>query len=69
MNKIRIIGLLILVIGLIVKFNFKNDVPSFIIGLLIGIGIALLSRGRFGKKKQQKSELNKFQETKLELKI
>ena len=47
MNKIRIIGLLIVVTGLILQ----NYVISFISALIIGIGIGLLFRGKFGETK------------------
>lgn len=46
MNKIRIIGLLLLVIG-IALFILKNtDVMGMAAGLLSGIGIGLLITGR-----------------------
>ena len=47
MNKIRIIGLAILVIGIIIQFAPENDATDFISGLLIGIG--LLITGKVGK--------------------
>jgi hypothetical protein len=49
MNKIRIIGLAILVIGIIIQFAPENDATDFISGLLIGIGIGLLITGKVGK--------------------
>ena len=49
MNKIRIIGLVILVIGIIIQFALENDATDFISGLLIGAGIGLLLTGKIGK--------------------
>ncbi|MFD0837574.1 hypothetical protein ACFQ0I_17485 [Mariniflexile aquimaris] len=49
MNKIRIIGLVILVIGIIIQFTLENDATDFISGLLIGAGIGLLLTGKIGK--------------------
>lgn len=46
MNKIRIIGLLILIIGIILHFTFENDGTDFITGLLIGAGIGLTITGQ-----------------------
>jgi multisubunit Na+/H+ antiporter MnhG subunit len=48
MNKIRILGLVILVIGIIIQFAFENDGNDFISGLLIGIGVVLLITGKIG---------------------
>lgn len=42
MNKIRYIGLAILVVGVIIQFTIDNDAIDFISGLLIGVGIGLL---------------------------
>lgn len=53
MNKIRIIGLLFIITGFIVKFAFKNGATGFISGLLFGTGIGLLSRGKFGETKKE----------------
>jgi hypothetical protein len=49
MNKIRIIGLVILVVGIIIQFALENDATDFISGLLIGGGIGLLITGKVGK--------------------
>ena len=49
MNKIRIIGLAILVVGIIIQFALENDATDFISGLLIGAGIGLLLTGKIGK--------------------
>ncbi|WP_299671010.1 hypothetical protein [uncultured Polaribacter sp.] len=46
MNKVRIIGLMALVIGIIIQFTLEND---FISALLIGLGIGLLVVGRIKK--------------------
>ena len=49
MNKIRIIGLVILVIGIIIQFALEYDATDFISGLLIGGGIGLIITGKVGK--------------------
>ncbi|WP_299782979.1 hypothetical protein, partial [uncultured Formosa sp.] len=49
MNKIRIIGLVILVVGIIIQFALENDATDFISGILIGGGIGLLITGKVGK--------------------
>ena len=55
MNRIRIIGLFMLIIGIILRFIFENDGADFLMGLLIGGGFALLLTGRIGNKvKEQK---------------
>lgn len=49
MNKIRIIGLIILIVGIIIQFTLENDATDFISGLSIGGGIGLLLTGKIGK--------------------
>lgn len=49
MNKIRIIGLVLLAIGIIIHFTIEKNGADFIIGILIGIGIGLLLTGKIGK--------------------
>lgn len=49
MNKMRIIGLIMLVIGIIIQFILENDATDFISGLLIGIGIGFILTGRIRK--------------------
>ncbi|WP_157487185.1 hypothetical protein [Gelidibacter algens] len=46
MNKIRYIGLAVLIIGLVFQFTMDNDAIDFIPGLLIGLGIGLLLTGK-----------------------
>ncbi|WP_158254408.1 hypothetical protein [Tenacibaculum sp. SG-28] len=50
MNKTRILGLGILVVGIIISFTLENDAVNFISSLLIGAGIGLFLTGKFGKK-------------------
>lgn len=45
MNKTRIIGLVILVIGIVIIFVIENDAIDFISGMLIGAGIGVLLTG------------------------
>lgn len=49
MNKIRIIGLVILIIGIIIMFSFENEVTDFISALLLGLGFGLLIIGKVRK--------------------
>ncbi|MEO8772867.1 MAG: hypothetical protein ABI263_00935 [Gelidibacter sp.] len=49
MNKIRIIGLVVLAIGIIIKFALEDDANDFITGILIGVGIGLLLTGKISK--------------------
>ncbi|PYE83202.1 hypothetical protein DFQ11_101634 [Winogradskyella epiphytica] len=46
MNRTRIIGLILLIIGAILPFTVETDLTDFVTGLLIGIGIALLIIGK-----------------------
>ncbi len=46
MNKVRIIGLLILLVGIGIRFILKHDTIDFVSGLLIGLGIGLTIVGR-----------------------
>lgn len=50
MNKVRIIGIVLLLAGLSINYFFKNDGIDFGSGLLIGLGIGLIFTGRFLKK-------------------
>ena len=46
MNKTRIIGLIILVIGIILFYIYDGDAIGMIAGLLCGLGIGFLLTGR-----------------------
>ncbi|MBW8244479.1 hypothetical protein K1F50_16850 [Muricauda oceani] len=46
MNKVRIIGLLILLVGIVIRFVLKNDTLDFLSGLFVGLGIGLIIVGR-----------------------
>ncbi len=50
MNKIRIIGLLILLVGIIIEFNWDFKWVDFLCGLLIGLSIGMIITGRIGLK-------------------
>lgn len=49
MNKIRQIGLGLLVLGIILHFSLAQYVSYFIIGIIIGLGIGLLITGKVKK--------------------
>lgn len=51
MNRIRIIGLVLLIIGVVLHFSFDNGGADFLKGLLIGGGAALLITGQIKSKK------------------
>jgi len=51
MSKVRIIGLLILIVGIVIRFILKNDTMDFITGLLVGLGIGLAIVGSISTKK------------------
>ena len=52
MNRIRIIGLIMLIVGIVLQFSFENDGTDFLTGLLVGGGIALLITGQIKSKKK-----------------
>ncbi len=56
MNKIRIIGLIMLIIGIILQFSFESDGTDFFTGLLAGGGIGLLITGQIRSEKNIKSQ-------------
>lgn len=49
MNKIRIIGLVLLIIGVIIQFTLEGDMTDFISAAGIGAGIGLLVTGKVAK--------------------
>ncbi|MGZ0016131.1 hypothetical protein [Yeosuana sp. AK3] len=49
MNKARITGLVILVIGILIQIMIENDVADFISALFLGLGIGFLVIGKFRK--------------------
>ena len=50
MNKTRILGVVMLIIGIILFYSFANDGIDFIFGLLVGAGLLLTITGRFRSK-------------------
>lgn len=48
-NKIRIVGLIILILGIAIMQYVDHDLASFFSGMLIGIGAIMLLLGRIGK--------------------
>ncbi len=49
MNKTRIIGLVVLVIGIIIQLTMENDITDFISAFSIGAGAVLLLIGKITK--------------------
>ena len=52
MNKTRIFGAGLLLIGIILSFSFDNDGIGIISGIIIGLGIGVLLTGRFTSKRK-----------------
>lgn len=50
MNKTRIIGIILLIIGAGINYFFENDGTDFFSGLLIGLGFGLILTGRLFNK-------------------
>ncbi|UMB59573.1 hypothetical protein MHL31_10835 [Lutibacter sp. A80] len=46
MNKYRILGIVALVIGIVLIYTVKNDLASFVSGILIGIGAVVTVTGK-----------------------
>jgi len=51
MNKTRIIGLTIIIIGIIIPFTLETNATDFISGIFTGLGIGFLFTGKFRKEK------------------
>jgi len=47
MNKTRILGVIMLIIGIILFYSFDNDGIDFVFGILVGAGLLLTLTGRF----------------------
>lgn len=50
MNKFRIYGIMIILIGIIIKYSFSIDGIEFISALFFGTGIGMLLTGRITSK-------------------
>ena len=50
MNKTRILGVIMLIIGIGLFYTFDNDGIDFIFGILVGAGLLLTITGRFSSK-------------------
>lgn len=51
MNKIRLVGIILLFFGVIIQFIIENNTTDFISGLLIGAGLGFTITGKFNKQK------------------
>ena len=49
MNKVRLIGVLILLIGIAYHFFLEKEVRGFWIGAIMGLGISLIITGKIKK--------------------
>jgi hypothetical protein len=49
MNKVRIIGLVLLIVGISIQFTMENDMTDFISAAGIGAGFGLLVTGKVVK--------------------
>jgi len=59
MNKARILGITLIIIGIVLIYLFDNDGTDFAFGFLISAGIILIVAGRFSSKSkiQQNREI------------
>ena len=55
MNKIRILGTIILLIGVFISSFFNNDGIDFVAGLLVGLGVGIIVTGQISFKKNKNS--------------
>jgi hypothetical protein len=53
MNKIRIIGLVILVAGIVIQFTLEGDISEFLSAFFFAIGLGLLIAGKITKPKMR----------------
>ena len=53
MTKIRILGILIIIIGIILNFLIQIDGFGIISGLIIGLGVGIVTYGLFGSKSKK----------------
>jgi len=42
MNKSRIIGIIILIVGILMNRFFESDIADFVSGVIIGLGIGII---------------------------
>jgi hypothetical protein len=47
MNKARILGISLIIIGIVLDYSFDNDGTDFAFGFLISAGLILTIAGRF----------------------
>lgn len=52
MNSIRIIGLIMVLVGIVLQISFEHDGTDFLTGVLVGGGIVLLVTGQFRSEKK-----------------
>ncbi|HEA30265.1 MAG TPA: hypothetical protein ENH91_09765 [Leeuwenhoekiella sp.] len=50
MNKVRILGVILIVTAVILNFTLAHDLIDFASGLLLGSGIALVITGKISRK-------------------
>ena len=50
MNKARILGITLIIIGIVLDYSFDNDGTDFAFGFLISAGIILTVADRFSSK-------------------
>jgi len=49
MNKTRILGISLFIIGVVAQLSIENDLVDFISAILIGLGIGIIISGRLKK--------------------
>ena len=57
MNKTRLIGLIIMIIGIVIHSKLENDLTDFITGFLLAAGIIILVSGKtiFNKRNRKRT--------------
>jgi|AntRauTorckE6833_2_1112554.scaffolds.fasta_scaffold37079_3 membrane-bound ClpP family serine protease len=53
MNKVRILGLILLLVAVVIQFYLEHEAADFLTGLFAGAGIPLMIIGRFNSMKKK----------------
>ncbi|MDN3594469.1 hypothetical protein [Zunongwangia endophytica] len=52
MNKVRIVGIIFVILGLLLAYYWRNTEVYFFVGILLGIGLLWSITGRTKRKKK-----------------
>jgi hypothetical protein len=53
MNKVRILGFILLLVAVVAQFSLEHEAVDFLTGLFSGAGIPLIIIGRFNSMKKK----------------